>query len=78
MRDIYALQMFNISNIKKLLEKNDFKLVMALLPLSLIHLSMRSPTLPIRERVYSLCLSFWLVYIFPLLNCQNKKQKDYK
>ena len=74
MRDIYALQMFNISNIKKLLEKNDFKLVMALLPLSLIHLSMRSPTLPIRERVYSLCLSFWLIYFhFSIVKTRNKK-----
>ena len=43
MRDKYALQMFSMEKVQKLFDKN-FILVMALLPLSLIHRVMRSKT----------------------------------
>ena len=74
MRDEFALQLFNMENIQKLLLNNNFILVMALLPLSLIHMAMRSPSIPIRDRVYSLSLSFWLIYFHSLtVETRNKK-----
>lgn len=74
MRDEFALQLFNMENIQKLLSKNNIILVMVLLPLSLIHMAMRSPSIPIRDRVYSLSLSFWLIYFhFITVKSRNKK-----
>lgn len=73
MKDEYALQMFSMENVQKLFEKN-FMQIMALLPLSLIHKAMRSKTLPLRDIVYSLSLSFLLIYFhFLTVQCRNKK-----
>lgn len=73
MRDQYALQFFDMNNVRTLLNNDDLILVFALLPLSLIHLSMRSPDMPIRSRIFSLCLSFYLVY-YQLITVERRKK----
>ena len=73
MRDGLAIQLFDMNNILFLLQKGDFILMMALLPLSLLQFALRSTNLPIYWRIYSLCLCFWLCYLhYQTVKFRNK------
>lgn len=60
---------------RTLLNNDDLILAFALLILTLIHLSMRSPDMPIRSRIFSLCLSFYLVY-YQLITAERRKKRS--
>ena len=74
MRDGLALQLFDKNNILFLLQKGEFTIMMALLPMSLLQFSLRSEKVPLYWRVYSLFLCFWLVYY----HYQTIKSRDKK
>lgn len=74
MRDILALELFDINNVVTLLEKNNVILAIALMPMSLFHFAIRSINLPLYDRIYCFTLSFWLLHIF-LLNTQLRNKR---
>lgn len=63
-----------MNNIQLLLQKKEFIILIGLLPLSLLHFSLRSENLPLYHRIYSLFLCFWLCYYhYQTVKSRNKK-----